>query len=153
MMDLEALLRSHTPQFLIYVAPAGTGFDQVRALANHTGTVARILRGNKALTCQALFDEGAAACQFPPYFGDNWDAFLDCLRDLRWLPGKSMVLVVTHALHLLEKEAPEEWKHWAKVVQTATQEMSQEVPPRSLQVVLHATAEEEAALRKRLQTI
>ncbi len=29
---------------------------------------------------------------FPDYYGVNWDAFLDCIRDLSWLPPGDIVL-------------------------------------------------------------
>ena|SRR6266702_3866062 len=30
---------------------------------------------------------------FPGYFGGNWDAFEECVRDLSWLPAGQVVLV------------------------------------------------------------
>lgn len=30
---------------------------------------------------------------FPGYFGFNWDALYDCLRDLEWIPCHKVVLV------------------------------------------------------------
>ncbi|WP_036566782.1 barstar family protein [Nocardia sp. BMG51109] len=44
--------------------------------------VVRELRGAKMRTVAGIFDEFAAAFQFPYYFGENPDAFDECLRDL-----------------------------------------------------------------------
>jgi RNAse (barnase) inhibitor barstar len=35
------------------------------------------------------------ALHFPDYFGNNWDALADMLRDLSWLPAKGYVLLFT----------------------------------------------------------
>lgn len=34
---------------------------------------------------------------FPDWFGGNWDALSDCLRDLSWWPAPGYVLVLDHA--------------------------------------------------------
>lgn len=42
----------------------------------------------------------AQGLRFPDYFGFNWDATLDCLRDLGWLSPHGYTLVVTDATEL-----------------------------------------------------
>jgi hypothetical protein len=42
----------------------------------------------------------AEAMRFPDYFGGNWDAFDECLRDMEWLPSKGYVLVVDGSMSL-----------------------------------------------------
>lgn len=42
----------------------------------------------------------AAALHFPAWFGQNWDALDDCLRDLSWLPAAGYVLLFGHAADL-----------------------------------------------------
>jgi hypothetical protein len=44
-----------------------------------------------------LLDAIAAQLEFPAYFGHNWDALEECLRDLSWLPASGYVLVVRTA--------------------------------------------------------
>jgi hypothetical protein len=39
----------------------------------------------------------AAAFEFPSYFGQNWDALIDCWSDLYWLPARGYVCVLLNA--------------------------------------------------------
>lgn len=55
-----------------------------------SGLAARVVRGRKARTLGGLFDEFAAALQFPLYFGENKDAFNECISDLTCPPAKGM---------------------------------------------------------------
>jgi hypothetical protein len=49
-----------------------------------------------------LFDEFAAALQFPPYFSGNSNAFDECLTDLSWLPPQcGYVFIVVESVEVL----------------------------------------------------
>jgi len=62
----------------------------------------RVLRGRKMRTLPGLFDECAAALQFPLYFGENWDAFDECVADLEGLPAaRGFVVVIVDPDELL----------------------------------------------------
>ncbi len=39
------------------------------------------------------------AMGFPQWFGGNWDALADCLKDLSWLPGRGWVVVLEKSKH------------------------------------------------------
>lgn len=41
----------------------------------------------------------SGALNFPSYFGGNWDALADCLKDLSWLPGKGWIVVLEKSKH------------------------------------------------------
>lgn len=43
-------------------------------------------------TRDELFNHFAKAGEFPSYFGWNWDAFLDMLRDFSWVTQKTIIL-------------------------------------------------------------
>jgi len=38
---------------------------------------------------EELFIELSSKLQFPDYFGYNWNAVYDCLRDLHWIEQKT----------------------------------------------------------------
>ncbi len=40
-----------------------------------------------------LFSHFAKGGHFPAYFGNNWDALNDCLRDFSWLSQKRILIV------------------------------------------------------------
>lgn len=42
---------------------------------------------------QELMDAVFEALRLPDYFGDNWDALEECIRDLSWMPPGPVVLV------------------------------------------------------------
>ena len=42
---------------------------------------------------QALMSAVAERLCFPDYFGGNWDAFEECIRDLSWIPPGPILLV------------------------------------------------------------
>jgi hypothetical protein len=44
------------------------------------------------MTEQELMQQLDERLKFPAYFGGNWDAVEECLRDLSWLPGGAVVL-------------------------------------------------------------
>ena len=51
-----------------------------------------------------LLEELSKRLSFPGYFGENWDALEECLRDLSWLPPG--VIVVKHAGLPLAGDSP-----------------------------------------------
>jgi barstar (barnase inhibitor) len=54
--------------------------------------VVRIPRGIRSK--KKLFAIYADKLRFPDYFGWNWDAFEECLRDLSWLPAGQAIIIV-----------------------------------------------------------
>lgn len=111
--------------------------------------VFRKMRGQKCRTAHALFDEFAAALQFPGYFGENWDALNDCLSDLSWLNAKAVMLAITDAPRLLEAVPPGELHRFAAVLNQVCATWNQGKKPRPLHVMLYASPQEEAAFLKR----
>lgn len=61
----------------------------------------RILRGQRCGSVTGLYREWAAALQFPYYFGNNWDAFDECVNDLARLGSLPVILYVTNVQRVL----------------------------------------------------
>ena len=43
---------------------------------------------------QDLFDIFSKKLNFPSYFGNNWDAFWDCITDLEWLGDVQVIIKI-----------------------------------------------------------
>jgi RNAse (barnase) inhibitor barstar len=54
---------------------------------------------------ESLFATIAAAMNFPVYFGMNWDALSDLLRDLSWLSPKGVLVVLEDSKALWREPA------------------------------------------------
>jgi len=75
--------------------------------SDNPDTAVRFVRGNKMRGVDGLFDEIAAACQFPWYFGENWPALAECLGDLDWINSSHFVLIITRFPEVLADEQVE----------------------------------------------
>ena len=43
--------------------------------------------------------DASRAMRFPDWFGGNWDAFADCLKDLSWLQAKGWMVILEKSKH------------------------------------------------------
>lgn len=140
--------------------PAGTA-DELSWYLNAKRQVTRVLRGRKMPTVTDLFDECAAALQFPSYFGENWAAFHECLTDLSWLQASAYVLIITNASKFLMEEDIEEIRHFVSVSKSVAEAWSIANHPGSTwdhsEIPFHVVLQEEVrdgeALRLRLAAI
>ncbi|WP_433346364.1 barstar family protein [Microtetraspora malaysiensis] len=78
-----------------------------RWLTVTTDPAPAIVDGRACRTRAAFFEEVARALRFPEYFGRNWDALTDSLRDAT-RAGK-VALIVEYAEELLAVEPPEQF--------------------------------------------
>lgn len=67
--------------------------ESVRRDLAAAGWMVHVLDGRGVTGARPLFDRCARVLAFPTWFGHNWDALVDCLGDLGWLPGKGHVLL------------------------------------------------------------
>lgn len=89
----------------------------------------RTVDGSAITDKQSLLREIASALNFPAYFGQNWDAFEECLRDVaEFNPPGAATVVVTEA-ETLRRRLPREFETllqvWADAAPAAAREGSQ----------------------------
>jgi hypothetical protein len=70
------------------------------------------------LTKEGFLRATAKALQFPPYFGTNWDALEDCLKDFEWCTAMGYVIIYEAAAPFAEI-APDELKMAKNIYKSA----------------------------------
>lgn len=138
-------LRASTPSVRLVTIGASEIDDYAAGAAQDRAIVVRIVRGRRCVEKEQLLQEFAAAMQFPEYFGENWDAFEECITDLSWLGTSEVLVVVTDAKHLLEHH-PKDLSTFAGIVTASLGDQTS--PLRHL--FIQCSPSDEESLRKRL---
>lgn len=95
-------------RFVHVMSSASEVTDFVITRVNDNPALAvRFVRGQKMLRETDVFDEFAAAWQFPWYFGENWNAFDECITDLEWIAADSFLTIILDS-NLLLMDAEED---------------------------------------------
>lgn len=137
-MRAEDILRPGTPGLLHLDVDAERAWAWALELREEAEApfALRWLRGSRMRTLEGFHDEMAAALQFPPHYGQGWDALNDCFNDLEWIEGQGFCFLVLDAEQVLV-EAEGGWVFFSEVVEQAAETWSEmdEVP---FKVVLQA---------------
>jgi RNAse (barnase) inhibitor barstar len=119
-MDYEKLFRPEEPRFYLKVIDESSLADlYVQLTSDYPQAAIRMVRGNKSKTVPDFFNEIGAALQFPYYFGENWDAFDECITDLSWIDGKAYLLMVSQANLLLQGSTQKDFQILIQVLSDA----------------------------------
>lgn len=76
----------------IYAVTEEVSVEAVTEWARSHGVYFSQLQGERISTSHNFMTEIADALSFPSYFGKNWDALDECLRDLEWLPANGYLI-------------------------------------------------------------
>ncbi|WP_371783881.1 barstar family protein [Streptosporangium subroseum] len=107
-----------------------------------TSPAPAVVDGRACKTRAAFFEEVARVLRLPDYFGRNWDALADSLRDTT--AAGNVILIVEHAEELLGAEPPEQFAALLSVLAGAADA--------GLTVTLRTDTGHEAPLRLRVAT-
>ncbi|MFE7597489.1 barstar family protein [Streptomyces sp. NPDC057494] len=99
----------HLAPWLHIVTPSG-GVRLGELLPSSGSAYVARLDGREMSDEVSTFQQFEEALKFPSYFGWNWNALHDCLRDLQWLTSDHHVLIIESAEHALsdDREARKE---------------------------------------------
>lgn len=127
MNTLDILKQVESPFRTLAIAGERSIISTLIATWADANLTVRVTRGSKMRSVPGIFDEFAAAFQFPLYFGENKDAFDECLGDLEGLPrGEGVVLVITEPALVLA-DAPSELPWFVDALTVAANEWAQPV--------------------------
>lgn len=154
MIDPRPLLTVSTDGALLLLESDAKSVAEAAWGWREAGLTVRTARGRKMRTVQGVFDEFAAALQFPHYFGENWPAFFECLADMDWLPmNVGVVILVLDPEDVLVESEPVERGVLVRAFAEAHKAYSQPIeagewwdrPAVPFHVVLHAAVGEASA--------
>jgi RNAse (barnase) inhibitor barstar len=102
----KAHFESVQPPFLLKSTLGLSEFeDCMNSLRSECERYVGVLRGERMQDFKSFFQEIAAALQFPYYFGNNWNALDECIKDLGWLSAKIFIIGITNSELILSQEA------------------------------------------------
>lgn len=93
----------------VYVLEGSTSVGDVEKFAQGNGFAFFLLRGTEVRTKVDFLSSAAAALSFPDYFGNNWDAFEDCLTDMSWHEAPGYVLLLDE-FEAFAEDSPDEFR-------------------------------------------
>lgn len=103
---------------------------KLKPLAPQTRIQVFYLDGRDIFNQEIFLNQIAKAMQFPTYFGANWDALEECLRDLSWYSAQGYVLIYQQP-EVFAQAQPEQWQIAYDILQSAVEYWnSTEIPMR-----------------------
>ena len=93
--ELKNLLASDQPRG-VYWAKSHASVAELSKLARLKGMAFFHLEGQKIEKKEQFLNHAAVAMKFPSHFGNNWDAFYDCLTDMDWVDAQGYVIYFDH---------------------------------------------------------
>lgn len=162
MNSIEKQLMSMEEPFLHLAISSEEDFCQLARgwlFKDEPKAVARIVRGKKSRTLDNLYDEFAAAFQFPCYFGENWPAFGECVNDLEWLPGEGYFVFVSNVNNMLVND-DEDFKILVRILLDAAKDWAKgrhyndfPTEPTPFHIIVHCLPEKASEVKTRFSRI
>jgi RNAse (barnase) inhibitor barstar len=102
------------------------------------------IEGQKIEKKEQFLNHAALAMHFPDHFGNNWDAFEDCLTDLSWVDAEGYVILFDH-IDPFAQHSPGQFDTLVEIFQSAVDVWREQGKP--MFVLLHGNAGAEFGLK------
>ncbi len=110
---------NHPP--VVLIPPNSLDELATQVMANEMGFQFIKISGSAISSKEDLFVHLSSAFHFPDYFGRNWDAALDCIRDLdSWLPAKGYLVLFKNPNNLISKSLSD-FKAFLEIAEAASE--------------------------------
>lgn len=93
--ELKNLLASDQPRGVFW-SKSHASVAELSKLARSKGMTFFHLEGQKIEKKEQFFNHAAVAMKFPSHFGNNWDAFYDCLTDMDGVDAEGYLIYFDH---------------------------------------------------------
>ena len=93
--ELKNILASDQPRG-VYWAKTHASVAELSKLARAKAMAFFHLEGQKIEKKEQFLNHAAVAMKFPSHFGNNWDAFYDCLTDMDWVEAEGYLIYFDH---------------------------------------------------------
>jgi RNAse (barnase) inhibitor barstar len=113
----------------VYLLEESASVQGLEKICKEHGLAFFLLEGRDVRNKDQFLKQVALVLRFPDYFGNNWDAFSDCLTDMSWHEADGFVILYDHFESLAEhspqefemlldlfKESTEFWRDQGKAV-------------------------------------
>ena len=113
------LLAAGAYQSGLYRLLSTTAPQVIEAAVEAAGWHFAYLDGSTIKNKADFLTAAGAAFNFPRYFGQNWDAFEECIQDFNWSSAKGYVLLYDQVSNFAYKQ-PAEWRTARAILELAT---------------------------------
>jgi RNAse (barnase) inhibitor barstar len=93
--DLKSLFAADHPQGVFWLKSHAV-VTELGKLAKSKKMAFYHLEGQKIEKKEQFLNHAAVVMKFPSHFGNNWDAFYDCLTDMDWADADGYVVYFDH---------------------------------------------------------
>jgi hypothetical protein len=128
---LTDLLTGHVSPGIYRLTQPTAAAEIARRAAQHGWRFAR-LDGRQIASKAAFLAAFAAALEFPAYFGRNWDALADSVRDLSWAPAERGYLALYEDAGVFAAAAPADFTVALEILRSAVASWRETATPMTI---------------------